>query len=488
VRLFLFKPSYLFPSLLLIWAGFQFGARWWLSGEGDGIKDFLLISAILQAGLAVALGFSIHHGYTRRIRWLADEAARIQAGDPPRTPLAGRDAVAELSLSLSRMASRLGDLRRATDEHAIVAITDRKGVITFVNDKFCAISGYSREELIGKTHRVINSGAHSREFFREMWRTISSGVVWQGEIENRARNGSHYFVATTIVPCPGADGKPEQYIAIRTDVTEQKAVAEKLRVLTRELEAKNGDLEMLLHAASHDLRSPLVNVQGFASVIGEQNEILKSMLRDAADGRPPSAEDAEALTAETADAVRFICAGAEKMDALLKGLLTFSRLGRAAPPLQKVDAGTIVQECLDAVRFQIEASGAKVSVAPLPPCLADPQLLDHTVSNLIDNAIKYRDGTRLLHLDISGTVQDGRCVYRFADNGIGINPEHRERIFDLFQRLDPRRNAGHGLGLAIVRRAMDRMNGTVSVEAAPEGGTVFVLSLDAVPDPRTSFP
>jgi chemotaxis family two-component system sensor kinase Cph1 len=481
VKLSFLKPQYLFPLLLLVWAGLQMGSRWWLLTEEEApkeaMRDHLLLSGVLLAVLAVGLGLSIHFVSTRRIRWLAEEAARLKAGDVPREPLPGGDAIADLSRALSLMASRLGDLRHATDEHAIVAITDRQGIITFVNDKFCAISGYAREELIGKTHRIINSGVHPREFFSNMWQTISSGTVWRGEIVNRAKTGAHYYVATTIVPCPGADGKPEQYIAIRTDVTEQKAAAERLRVLTDELEAKNSDLEMLLHAASHDLRSPLVNVQGFASVIGDQNEALRTMLRNAAGGKPPTQEDADTLVSETADAVRFICAGAEKMDALLKGLLTFSRLGRAARPLQQVDAAGIVNGCLGAVRYQIEASGAKISVGPLPASIADPQLLDHTVSNLIDNSIKYRDPARPLEISISGAVEGDRCVYRFADNGIGIAPEHREKVFELFHRLDPRRNNSHGLGLAIVRRAMDRMNGSVAVEATPGGGTAFILSL-----------
>ncbi|WP_374673851.1 diguanylate cyclase domain-containing protein [Ideonella sp.] len=161
---------------------------------------------------------------------------------------------------LARAHRRLADLEKAINEHAVVAITDVHGTIVHANDHFCSLSGYRRDELVGQNHRIVRSGHHDTAFWREMWRTVAQGGIWKGEVLNRAKDGTPYWVQATIVPFLNARGKPDQYIAIRTDITARKQAEEHMRQAMAQLDQAN---QRLARLAARDALTGLPNRRQF---------------------------------------------------------------------------------------------------------------------------------------------------------------------------------------------------------------------------------
>lgn len=362
------------------------------------------------------------------------------------------------------------DLKAALDEHAIVAITDPQGKISYVNDKFCAISKYRRDELIGQDHRIINSGHHPKPFFRELWATISHGRVWHGEIKNKAKDGTFYWVETTIVPFLDEAGHPRQYIAIRADITARKSAEETVRQLnadlearvqerTRQLETANRELEAFSYTVSHDLRAPLRAIDGFSEAVLE--------------------DFGAHMPAEGQRYLETIRTSAQRMGALIDDLLAFARLSRQAVHRQTIDTGQLVSTVLGELGSPWPDRRVEVRLDNLPPCSGDPALLKQVWVNLLSNALKYTRKASPAEIAVGSLEEKGEVVFFVSDNGTGFDMRHVDKLFGVFQRLHRIEDyEGTGVGLAIVQRIVQRHGGRVWAEAAVDRGATFYFCLN----------
>lgn len=233
------------------------------------------------------------------------------------------------------------------------------------------------------------------------------------------------------------------------------------------------DMETLMHVISHDLRAPIVTIQGFC----QELTIACNRLNELFEEEALSAHVREHLNPlvrqDIPEAVRFIRAGADNVSSVTSGILRFIRLGQMAIQWEGLDVNRLVMGIVTSMEFQLKEKEVVLQVGDLPDCMGDDVLVTQVFANLIDNAQKYLDPARPAEIIISGTTVNGWSVYAISDNGIGIPAEHHEHIFQVFRRLDAKREGGQGLGLAIVRRIIDRHQGKIEVESIPGKGTTF---------------
>jgi hypothetical protein len=245
--------------------------------------------------------------------------------------------------TLALVIKELKDQKSALDQASIVAITDPQGTITYANDKFCEVSKYEREELIGQNHRILNSGHHPKEFFVQMWKTIASGKVWNGEVKNKAKDGTFYWVSTTIVPFLGAKDRPYQYVALRTDITDGKAALEAIeeeraRTLHAEKMASLGEMAA---GIAHELGNPIGSITSWLQIVSDAAQ---------------AGELEELNLGETIDAVK---QRAEQMAKIITGMLTYARDG-SKDPYSQVSAAGFVDKVLTYCSYKLRK--AKVEV------------------------------------------------------------------------------------------------------------------------------
>jgi signal transduction histidine kinase/PAS domain-containing protein len=251
--------------------------------------------------------------------------------------------------------------------------------------------------------------------------------------------------------------------------------------LNDRLRAKNKQLEQVVHIASHDLRSPLVNINGYSSLLHDAVAKLRTLAEGASLAETDRAAFTEILSDEIEVALGFIGCGTATMERLLASLLKLSRLLRLEPEIVELEMNELIAELLSACAFELREADAEVKLKALPRCVGDRAMVTQIFSNLISNAIKYRHPERPLLLRIEGRPSaDGTVEYCVEDNGVGIDREHQQNIFSAFHRLNPGQGDGEGLGLNIVQNLVGSLAGRVRVESEPGQGSRFCVNLPQV--------
>ena len=355
-----------------------------------------------------------------------------------------------------RLALELDVVKLALDEHSIVSRTDVAGNIIYVNDRFCNISGYSQDELIGQNHRILNSGLHTAEFFKELWLTISCGNIWHGEIRNKKKDGSYYWVDSTIVPFLDKDGKPYQYVSIRTNITpyiEARGIAE----------AANRTKSTFLSSMSHELRTPLNAILGFAQLLAVQIE---------ADNR------------EQQESVSHIISAGEQLLGLINDLLDLSRIevGKLDFNIQDVSIAELVSSSVSIVasslgnKRYIQIINGLIDTKVL--VRGDSLRIRQILINLLNNAVKYNRENGSVKID-SIEQKNGMLRIQVIDTGAGIASEQLPLLFKHFERINQKHGAieGSGIGLYVSKQLVEAMLGNIGVESVQGQGSIFWFEL-----------
>lgn len=354
------------------------------------------------------------------------------------------------------------------------------GEILRCNRAFAEMVGYSQVELESLEDYIALTHPEDVEKEFPLFKACSLGESNGYSIEKRYihKDGSTVW-ANLHVSAIQSDTDTTTYIAVVEDLTERNRVRAQREKAINELEDKNKELEGIIHIASHDLRTPLVNIKGFSREMQKWAERLYSILNEKYGLLNQDTELAYLFGTELKENMSFIFAGVERIDSLLNALLRLARLGKAGMIYESLDMESIFEEICHSMAFVFQEHGIEIKVNRLPGCRGDRAQLGQVFVNLLSNAVKYCNPDVKRRITISGETQDEMAVYCIEDNGIGIHAEHLEKIFDIFYRVSGGKGTkeGDGIGLTIVRRIVDRHDGKVWAESEPGKGSRFYVAL-----------
>ena len=412
----------------------------------------------------------------------------------------------EIETQLSNSLKEVADVRFALDCSSIVVVTDHRGRITYVNDRFCEISKYRRSELLGQTHRLVNARYHEPAFFKEMWQTIARGDVWHGEVKNRAKTGEYYWLETTIVPFVDEAGCPYQYIAIRNDITERKQAEMKLRYQAEELShalselkqaqsklvqgEKMSSLGQLVAGVAHEINNPVSFIYGnikpanrYANSLIELLRLYQNHFPEPPDEIVDELEDLdfEFMTEDLLNLLSSMKMGAERIRQIVSSLRTFSRKDEAEQKSVDIHQGIDSTLLILGHRLKAEAYRPAIQVikdyADLPPINCYAGQLNQVFMNILGNAIDALSDAEAPRIEISTALVGDWVQIILSDNGEGISEEVRSHIFDPFFTTKPI-GEGTGMGLAISYQIVtERHGGSITCQSALGKGTTFTIQI-----------
>lgn len=350
---------------------------------------------------------------------------------------------------------------RAIDAASIVAITDLKGRITYANDMFCQLSGYSHEELIGANHRILNSGLHDKVFFKSMYATIASGNIWRGEIRNRAKDGSYYWVDTMIVPMRNSSGSLAGYMSLRIDITEKHESKRKLEEARTQAEAASKAKSDFLANMSHEIRTPITAILGYADLL-----CFDDFISD---------------TSQAREAARVISSNGRHLLAVINDILDVSKVEAGRLDIERVRFSPykLVADSVALVMPRATERGLSIKVEYITstPVMieSDPTRVRQVLLNLLTNALKFTESGGI-EVVVSCDKESETMQIVVKDTGVGMTPEQLElvRRFEPFSQADgstTRRFGGTGLGLRISHSLASMLGGGLRVDSEYKAGT-----------------
>lgn len=362
----------------------------------------------------------------------------------------------------TELIKQLSDQKYALDQAAIVAATDPKGIITYTNDKFCEVSGYDRDELIGKTHKIINSSYHPKSFFEELWRTIARGKVWRGEVCNRRKNGELYWVYTTIVPFLDEQNKPVQFLSIRYEITELKQAQEIITQQQEKLVAASrlSAIGEMAAAITHEINNPL-------GVILGRVEMLKSMLNEG--------------TYEKHDLIRIadtIEVTGQRIEKIIRSMRTIAHHQSEEEPTQRMPINLILEDAFNLCHHRFQNHGVILK----KPQIENSLVVDcrsheivQVIVNLLNNAFDAISGLKEKWIQVEVRDRQDSVEISVTDSGKGISRDVQKKMFNPFFSTKSVQY-GTGLGLSISQGILRQNGGSLDYDSQSPH-TRFLLTI-----------